>query len=45
MAEPSVVNVARLHTLDRALLTRRVGSLPAQAVRAIGEGSRLVPGL
>lgn len=42
LAKPSVVNVSQLYTLDRELLTQRVRALPADAVRAIDEGLKLV---
>jgi mRNA interferase MazF len=45
LAKPSVVNVSQLVTLDRTLLTRRVRALPADAMRKIDEGLRLVLGL
>ncbi|AMN47947.1 mRNA interferase MazF2 [Steroidobacter denitrificans] len=45
LAKQSVINVSQLYTLDRELLTQRVRSLPAEAVRAIDEGLRLVLGL
>lgn len=45
LVKPSVVNVSQLYTLDRELLTQRVRSLPADAVRAIDEGLKLVLGL
>lgn len=45
LARPSVVNVSQLVTLDRELLARRVRALPAETMRAIDEGLRLVLGL
>lgn len=45
LTKPTVVNVSQLYTLDRELLTQRVRSLPAEAVRALDEGLRLVLGL
>lgn len=45
LARPSVVNISRLYTLDRTLLTQRVRGLPAEAVRSVDEGLRLVLGL
>jgi mRNA interferase MazF len=45
LAKPSVINVSQLFTLDRELLTQRVRSLPADAVRAIDEGLKLALGL
>ena len=45
LAKPSVVNVSQLYTLDRELLTQRVRGLPAETMRAIDEGLKLVLGL
>lgn len=45
LAKPSVVNVSQLVTLDRKLLARRVRGLPADTMRDIDEGLRLVLGL
>lgn len=45
LAKASVVNVSQLVTLDRELLTRRVRALPADTMRDIDEGLRLVLGL
>jgi len=45
LAKPSVVNVSQLYTLDRELLTQRVRTLPADAMRTIDDGLRLVLGL
>jgi mRNA interferase MazF len=45
LAKPSVVNVSQLYTLGRELLTQRVRILPAEAVRALDQGLRLVLGL
>jgi mRNA interferase MazF len=45
LKKPSVVNVSQLVTLDRELLTQRVRVLPADTMRAIDEGLRLVLGL
>lgn len=42
LAKPSVVNVSQLYTLDRELLTQRVRALPADAMRTIDDGLRLV---
>ena len=44
LAKASVINVSHLIALDRDLLTRRVRALPADAMRAIDEGLRLVLG-
>ncbi len=45
LAKPSVVNVSQLVTLDRELLTQRVRALPAETMRDIDGGLRLVLGL
>ena len=45
LSKPSVVNVSQLFTLDRELLTQRVRALPAEVVRDVNEGLRLVLGL
>jgi mRNA interferase MazF len=45
LAKPSVVNISQLYTLDRELLAQRVRCLPAEAVRALDEGLKLVLGL
>jgi mRNA interferase MazF len=45
LTKPSVVNVSQLVTLDRELLTQRVRALPADTMRAVDEGLRLVLGL
>lgn len=45
LAKPSVVNVSQLYTLDRELLAQRVRALPADAMRTIDDGLRLVLGL
>lgn len=42
LTKASVVNVSQMVTLDRALLTQRIGSLPADVMRAIDDGLRLV---
>lgn len=44
LAKASVINVSHLIALDRDLLTRRVRALPADVMRAIDEGLRLVLG-
>lgn len=41
----SVIDVSQLYTLDRELLTQRVRGLPAETMRAIDDGMRLVLGL
>lgn len=45
LTKPSVVNVSLLYTLDRELLTQRVRGLPAETMRAIDDGLKLVLGL
>lgn len=45
LTKPSVVNISQLYTLDRELLTQRVRALPAETMRDIDEGLRLVLGL
>lgn len=45
LAKPSVVNASQLVTLDREQLTQRVRALPADAMRDIDEGLRLVLGV
>lgn len=45
LARPSVVNVSQLVTLERELLTQRVRGLPADIMRRIDEGLRLVLGV
>ena len=45
LAKPSVVNVSQLYTLDRELLAQRVRALPAESMRTIEDGLRLVLGL
>ena len=42
LSKPSVVNISQIVTMDRKLLTRRVRALPADAMRRIDEGLRLV---
>jgi mRNA interferase MazF len=41
LPKPSVVNVSQLLTIDRGLLTVRVGSLPVEAMRSVDDGLRL----
>jgi len=38
----SVVNVSQLITVDKSLLTERIGLLPARALRQVEAGLRLV---
>jgi mRNA interferase MazF len=45
LTKPSAVNISQLFTLDRALLTQRVRALPAEIMRDIDEGLRLVLGV
>lgn len=45
LTKPSIVNVSQLYTLDRELLTQRVRALPAEVMRNIDEGLRLVLGI
>jgi mRNA interferase MazF len=45
LPRPSVVNVSRILTLDRQLLTKRIKALPAQSVLRLNEGLSLVLGL
>lgn len=45
LPKPSVINVSQVLTLDRALLTERVGAVPAPLLQRVGDGLRLVLGL
>jgi mRNA interferase MazF len=45
LARPSVVNVSQLLTVDRAILSRKVKSLPASAMETVDAGLKLVLGL
>lgn len=45
LTKPSMVNVSQLVTLDREQLTQRVRALPAETMRAMDEGLRLVLGI
>jgi mRNA interferase MazF len=45
LSKPSVVNISQLFTLDRELLTQRGRALPADVLRDVNEGLRLVLGL
>jgi mRNA interferase MazF len=45
LTKPSVVNVSQLVTLDREELTERVRTLPAESMRDIDDGLRLVLGI
>ena len=42
LTKPSVVNVSQVVTVDKALLTERVGPLPAAVMARVDEGLRLV---
>ena len=45
LAKPSVINVSQLLTVDRAILSRKVKSLPASAMETVDAGLKLVLGL
>lgn len=45
LAKPSVVNVSQILTIDKALLTEKVKSLPVGVMGKIGEGVSMVLGL
>lgn len=45
LAEPSVVNVTQVSTLDRRFLGERIGRLPPATLRQVEDGLRLVLGL
>lgn len=45
LPKASVINVSQILTLDSALLTSRVGSLPSTVMRRVDEGLRLVLGM
>lgn len=42
LSKSSVVNVSQLLTLDRKLLTQKVRALPAEPMRAVDDGLRLL---
>jgi len=42
LSRPSVVNVSQVLTVDKRLLTGRVGVLPARLLRQVEDGLRLV---
>jgi mRNA interferase MazF len=42
LSRDSVINVSQIFTLDKKLLTQRVGMLPAQLLRQVEDGLRLV---
>jgi mRNA interferase MazF len=45
LAKPSVVNLSQIITLDRGLLAQRIRALPAEPLKKIDEGLRLVMGI
>lgn len=45
LSKPSVVNVSQVLTVDKALLTERVRSLPIAVMAHVDDGLRLVLGL
>jgi mRNA interferase MazF len=45
LSRESVVNVSQLYTVDRDVLSERVGRVPAEALRKVEAGLRLVLGL
>jgi hypothetical protein len=42
LSKASVVNVSRVHTLERARFVQRLGTLPASLLRRVDDGLRLV---
>jgi mRNA interferase MazF len=42
LPKASVVNVSQLVTMDRGVLTERVRALPADVMRAVDDGLRMV---
>jgi len=42
LPQDSVVNVSQLITLDKTMLTERVGRLPAESMREVEAGIKLV---
>jgi mRNA interferase MazF len=42
IARDSVVNVSQIVTLDREMLTERIGKVPPRILSAVGDGIRLV---
>ncbi|MHB8679388.1 MAG: type II toxin-antitoxin system PemK/MazF family toxin [Rudaea sp.] len=42
LPKPSVVNVSQLVTIDKSLLTSRIRALPAEPMRLVESGLRLV---
>ncbi len=45
LSKQSVVNVSQIITLDRKFMARRVRALPADTMRKVDEGLRLVLGI
>src|SRR5215472_15222724 len=45
LTKPSVINVSQLITVDRSFLAKRVRALPADAMRQVDSGLRLVLGV
>lgn len=45
LAKSSVVNVSQVLTVDRKILTKRVGALPGRTMDRVSEGLKLVLGL
>ena len=45
LARESVANVSQVLTVDKSLLTERVGTLPARTLTEVEDGLRLVLGL
>ena len=45
LAQPSVINVSQLSTLDRQFLIERIGALPVPVMHDVEDGIRLVLGL
>lgn len=42
LSKPSVVNVSQLITIDRSVLTKRIGPLAGEAMSKVQDGLRLV---
>lgn len=42
LARPSVVNVSQIITVDKSLLTQRIGKLPPRLLAEVDDGLRLV---
>jgi mRNA interferase MazF len=45
LAKDSVANVSQVMTIDKSLLTEKIGALPSLVVKRVEEGLRLVLGL